>query len=126
MLYRDLCLPQVVMNFGEEWAHLCPTPQLTDTEAQDQGALWTAAAALKTASYFSPSQYVELDGMLGLPARDEDEVADMAAQQQASLAALQAPRNGPQAPAPAPDGGTAPQGPQNPADGPSSGKTGQG
>jgi len=69
-LRRDILVPLVVMNFGEEARRLAPGVSLSETEQSDFAGDAAAIASLMTAGYLDPSQLAELDARLGLPARD--------------------------------------------------------
>ena len=75
MLYRDVLLPSVLLNFGPAAAPLVPHPVLSDVEQQDTVALWGAVAGLNTSGYLDPTQKIALDAQVGLPARAAASVA---------------------------------------------------
>lgn len=77
MVARDILAPWVRYNYGEQAVELTPAVSLGTLEQPDLPALWTAAAALKTASYFAPSQLTDVDAMLNFPRRQPEEVEQL-------------------------------------------------
>lgn len=77
MVARDILAPWVRYNYGERAVELTPAVSLGTLEQPDLPALWTAAAALKTASYFAPSQLADVDAMLNFPRRQPEEVEQL-------------------------------------------------
>ena len=75
MLYRDVLLPTVLINYGDDASPLVPHPVLSDVEQQDTVALWGAVGVLNTSGYLDPSQKIALDAQVGLPERSLDSVA---------------------------------------------------
>lgn len=71
MISHDILVPWVQRNWGDKAAlDLVPVVSLGTTERQDLPALWTAAAALMRAAYFSQSQLPAIDELLTIPVRD--------------------------------------------------------
>ena len=75
MLYRDVLLPTVIINYGDDAAPLVPHPVLSDVEQQDKVALWGAVGVLNTSGYLDATQKIALDAQVGLPERSIDSVA---------------------------------------------------
>lgn len=95
MLTRQVLRPWVRWNWGEAAAAaLTPHVSLGTAEQPDIVGLWTAAAALYTSGYVTPSQKPDLDQQLNLTPSLPEEVAALTRQ----LA------NASQPPAPAPAG----------------------
>ena len=70
MMRRQVLMNWVVMNWGEKARRLTPYVDFGEMETRDQPGLWTAAAALMNASYFSPDQLPDVDAQIGLPVRE--------------------------------------------------------
>jgi hypothetical protein len=96
MLVRDICVPLITLNWGPEYAHLCPRISMSGTEAQDWPATLTAIAAAQQAGYWQPSQYRALDAKAGLPIRTEDMAKVKAAQAEQEASAAAKPEPAPQ------------------------------
>ena len=103
MLYRDVLLPTVLINYGEDAAALVPHPVLSDVEQQDTVALWGAVGALNTSGYLDASQKIALDAQVGLPERSVNSVAKEVERQNAPPATPAAPPVAPTAPGDKPE-----------------------
>lgn len=108
MLARDILMPWIRYNWGEDAVRLCPRVTLGTTEQSDIVQMMAGFAALKTAGYLAPSQLTATDALLNLPPRLPEEV--QLAEDTARLAAQPNP-----APVLAPPGTVPVDGP--PADG---------
>lgn len=75
MLRRDVLMPLVRYNYGDQAVALTPHVSLGETEKQDVATLATAIAKLETAGFVAPSQRMFLDTLLGWPQRTPEEVA---------------------------------------------------
>jgi phage gp29-like protein len=77
MVRYDILRPWVTYNWGEQARSLTPLPSLGTTEEHDLPAMMNAVANLMRAAYLHPSQFAEIDRMLGVPVRDltQDEPA---------------------------------------------------
>lgn len=73
MVRRDILMPLCRYNFGDDAARLAPKPSLGDVEQQDVVGMWSAAASLMNADYFTESQMPKVDTMLNLPVREPDD-----------------------------------------------------
>ncbi len=70
MLHRDVLMPLVEYNYGQEAAkRLTPSVSLGEVEQHDFAAMANAIAALAKAGYLDPSQFAGIDTELGLPPR---------------------------------------------------------
>jgi len=74
MLARDILMPWIRYNWGEDAVRLCPRVTLGTTEQSDIVAMMAGFAALKTAGYLAPSQLTATDALLNLPPRLPEEV----------------------------------------------------
>jgi hypothetical protein len=73
MLTFDVLRPWVIANWGEAALPLVPALTLGTTEAPDLSALMLAVASLEKAAWFTPSQKPEVDLLLNLPQRTQQE-----------------------------------------------------
>lgn len=67
MVRRDILMPWVAANWGDDAVPLTPWVSLGEAESPDLASLWTAAASLGLPLH--PSQYDGIDEMIGLPVR---------------------------------------------------------
>jgi len=74
MLARDILMPWIRYNWGEDAVKLCPRVTLGTTEQSDIVQMMNGIAALQTAGYIAPSQLPTLDGLLNFPPRLPEEV----------------------------------------------------
>lgn len=97
MISRDILRPLMEWNFGPDSLRLMPKLSLGDTERRDFATDGQTASSL--GFKMSPSQFIAMDGQLGLPERDEEDIKMMMAAQEAGMqmAADQA-KNGPPKP----------------------------
>jgi hypothetical protein len=108
VIARDILRNFVIWNWGEDALPLAPIPSLGSTEQHDLPAMMTAVASLFGSGFIHPSQYADVDTMLGLPARDltmDAGMMDANGQPSAQAAQDGASDGGPPTPsdAPAPD-----------------------
>lgn len=83
MIRSDILVPLVRYNFGEACLCMVPTVSLGETDEQDFAGDSNAMAGL--GYRLDPSQYAEIDAMLGLPVRTENEPdSDLAAAEDAA------------------------------------------
>lgn len=88
LLTRSLSRLLVTINFGPEAAALAPRIEFAWVDSGDR---WDALKAAASAGYaIDPSQYAEIDAMLGLPVRDVQGAMDRAAEAAARQAATDA------------------------------------
>lgn len=90
--YRDVIVPAIRYNFGDEAAspEFCPFLSLSSTDGENVIELANAVANLARAGYLHVSQKEGIDAMLGFPKRDiEAELLDMEEEKEASRAAAQ-------------------------------------
>jgi hypothetical protein len=85
MLARDILMPWIRYNWGEDAVRLCPRVTLGTTEQSDIVQMMNGIAALQTSGYIAASQYTGLDEALNFSPRLPEEVALM--QRTAELAA---------------------------------------
>jgi hypothetical protein len=71
---RDVLAPLVRYNYGDKAVALTPKVNLGDVEKQDFSAAANAIAQLTTAGFLQPSQFPEIDRMLGMPERGAIEI----------------------------------------------------
>jgi hypothetical protein len=71
MLQTQIVQRLVRLNYGADALRLCPKVALTATEPHDFAASATAVSYLMRAGYLAPSQFREVDAILGLPVRTE-------------------------------------------------------
>jgi len=104
MIARDILMPWVRYNWGEDAVRLTPIVTLGTTEQSDIAIMMAGIAALYSAGYVAPSQLSALDGLMNFPPREAEEVAlatevaQRAAQPPPApvvAAPLAAPHNGP-------------------------------
>jgi len=75
LLRRDVLRQWATINFGEQAAALTPLVSLGGVEEEDLTPRMNAVANLQRAGWFTPSQKPQVDGALGLPAREPSETA---------------------------------------------------
>ena len=71
LIRQQLFRRWVIVNWGEDVAHLAPIADLGATEQRNKPALWQGAAALMNSKYFTEDQLQALDEMLGVPIRQK-------------------------------------------------------
>lgn len=74
-LYRDVILPLIRINFGDDAIELAPIVSLSEIEQQDRAALIQAFSSAYGSGLISDDQLPGIDAMLGLPKRDMDAMA---------------------------------------------------
>lgn len=74
LIEGDLLAPLVEYNFGVEKRELVPEVSLGDVEQADFAAMASAVGFLVQSGFLAPSQLQEIDAMLGLPVRSQEEV----------------------------------------------------
>jgi hypothetical protein len=83
--YRDVIVPLVRYNFGDDAVELAPYMSLSDVAREDVVAVGNMIASLAREGLIHHSQYQAIDAKLGLPERDyEAQLSELEAQQQQS------------------------------------------
>ncbi len=72
MLVNSIFKQAITYNLGSEYVKYMPIFTLGDTERRDFAADATAVAALKKVNWFTTDQMIKVDGMLGLPPRQNN------------------------------------------------------
>ena len=72
MLVATVFRQAITYNFGEEYLKYMPVFTLGDTERRDFAQDATAVAALHKVNWFTNDQMIQVDGLLGLPPRQNN------------------------------------------------------
>lgn len=71
---QQILRPLVRYNYGPKLERLTPMVRLGDTEAQDFPSVVAAIAQLNATDYLDPSQFPDLDRVIGIPQRSRAEL----------------------------------------------------
>jgi hypothetical protein len=74
MLQRDVVDRLIALNFGNNLVPLAPVITVGVESDAERSDAWSAAASLERSGYLDPSQYQQLDALLGLAPRTPAEI----------------------------------------------------